>query len=167
MGEGRESLPEGGCRAHEALVERIVAGPAGASREERVEATVEALAELLERDAARTPRLLAELLEDDSAQERIAARLGCPATQIPALLGGAAVALYREPSSTDRRDQVSSAVILLLLDDCRHASNSAASKAKPPLEANRSFCSTLKLLRRPMRTGRAWSKSESVRRRSS
>ena len=62
-----------------------------------MEAVVEALAELLERDAAHMPRLFAELLEDDAAQERIAARLGCPTTQIPALLGGAAVALHREP----------------------------------------------------------------------
>jgi hypothetical protein len=114
MGEGRESLPADGMRAHEALVERIVVGTAGASREKCARAVVEAVAELLERDAGHTPRVLAELLEDDDAQERLGAWLRCSITSAFALLGGAAAALRREPESANRRDRVSSALTLLL-----------------------------------------------------
>lgn len=114
MGKGMQPLPEGGVRAHKALVERIVSGAAGASREERAGAVVEAVAELLERDAAHTPRVLAELLEDDDAQERLAAWLGCPVMRAFALLGGATVALHQEPGSAIHRSQVSSALTHLL-----------------------------------------------------
>lgn len=110
MGKGMQPLPEGGVRAHEALVERIVSGAAGASREERARAVVEAVAELLEQDAAHAPRVLAELLEDDCAQAHLATALNCATKQLPALLGGAMVALYRDPTSASRRANVAEAL---------------------------------------------------------